>query len=151
MSDQDRAMDRAAWGAGWEQVLKEAAGVVEFFVLFPEDLLPLLARIAQGDHEALMLMEAAGKTLNRFANWPREKPPLCFCCGAALRRGKPPAAVALVVPHNPAATIAVTGIVCRRCARDRETAVAAALAGWRESVDPSARALGPVHPGSGHA
>ena len=151
MSDEDRAVDQATWQAGWDQVLKEAAGVMEFFVLFPEDLSPLLARIAQGDREALMLVEAVGQVLDRFANWPREKPPLCFCCSAALRPRKPLPAVALVVPHNPAATIAVTGIVCRRCARDRETAVAAALAGWREAVDPDARQLGPIHFDSGRA
>lgn len=63
---------------------EEAAGVMGFHVLQPEDVPEPVSHALRGDRDALQLAHALSDLLDRIAAVPGSKPMLCGCCPRPL-------------------------------------------------------------------
>lgn len=131
-----------------ENVLVEAAGVMELTIVLPSDLLEISVKAYLGDKNSLHLLMALNNTLNRIGKAPRNKSILCISCSRHLLRCR--FSFGVSIPHCNTPMHALVQAVCYHCASDTSEIKDKLVAGLK-NIWPDIKAIKITHPNGGAA
>lgn len=132
-------------------VLESQDGGLEVFVVLPDDITLLTARVLLGDRKAAMLIDAGDLLIKQTKNTPRRKRSVCLCCPKRIWGGY--AAMVFAIPVTAAPTTSVGMFICEFCGagQSREALESKAKAGIFASWPGIQELPEPTHPHGGRA
>ena len=139
----------AAWKQGIETVHREAAGVLELFVVQPERMPDLMLAALNGDRRAAAIAVAVVDAVHDISDAARTPvPKLCGSCPRELKDHR--YAVVLAAPDRDDPTTAITMAICEECATTETVIREKAMLGFR-GIWPDLRPISLTHQDGGRA
>jgi hypothetical protein len=129
------------------QVHDEAAGLMGLFIIWPEEVLPLLETALAGNALAISLLNPVLDTIRRIETAPPDLPMECGRCGRPLHGG---AVLCAALPHRPDPKTSLAFALCRVCTSDAMAAEASAIEAMK-NLWPEGRIIEVTHPQGGVA
>ena len=135
------------WAENIQVLHHEAGGMLTLDVLLCSDMPRLTVAALAGCQDTSRLLIALGSALRQIGAAPASSPPLCGCCGAALRPGK--FAIVIARPDTCDPVNGMATAICTRCGMTRGAVKAAAIRAVK-LLWPDARPV-TIHGTAGHA
>jgi hypothetical protein len=138
--------------ADLRRVLEAGGGCATLIVLGPKSSAQLLRDVADGDAQAIGVLQAADQLLRKIQRRSRANAMPCWFCGGALWRCAPAAALGLLVPLGVVPVRSVVALAfCADCNRDERELGKLAVQKMRAEMMPDLRLLPAVMAQVGHA
>jgi hypothetical protein len=130
------------WADGIMKVHAEAAGLMQLFIIWPNEMLPLLASAMAGNAVAASLVNPMLDTIKRVQTAAPDAPAECGSCGHPLEVG---AVICVALTHRPDPTKGVAFALCRNCTDTVDEVQARAIEAIRY-LWPGGRLIEVTHP-----
>lgn len=134
---------------GLAQFNRESGGLLRVEIIRPADIQLIFRAAISGYSPAFFRLSAIFESSEKIRKMARKKPAVCLTCPRSV--GDPNASLALLVPANDAATVAICSALCEKCSKYEPEIITRLAAAAYQAAWPGLRCVEVTHPEGGTA